>query len=545
MTLSSVAGTAVLPVAASSDRRFLVLALAALLALPLVFGALVAARAPAGQQYGGRPAPTGEYDLYYSFVRQARDGAWTFANLHTTAPYPAVVNLQFLAVGRVGRLTEVSDEVLDHVWRAAGALLLFGSFWRLLGWFVQGRWPRRVALIGFATAGGFGWFFVLLRRAGITLAWDYPIASSGRSGVPFDVFAATPFTLLFASFHLFSFGLLMLAIVLLVRALDGGGRRHAIGAGACGVALALSHPYEAGLMIVTTGLLVAAEWRRGAAVAARLAAVPLVMTGVALGYWVVLRTLSPAFRWHLTFPPASPLHTFVAFGPAALLTLLNLGAFVAAARAGRPAFRVVTCLLVANVALYYSYPLVHFSMAFRTTLIAPLALVACSRLDAWWPRIRALRWGPALVAVALVVNALSPAVAYARRLREAVVPRQGQFLVPTARLEVADWLRRHSAPTDVVLAPPSLGAWLPARTGRSVFVGFRPVVPDWEARRDEVERFYGLTPGSGEDTAGWLRRAGIRYVVVTPDAPEVQAAARPLLVERFRAAGYAVYGVRG
>src|SRR5205085_2618404 len=92
-------------VTGGSDRSFLGLVIAVIVGLPAIIAALVAARAPAGQVYVGMPSPTGEYALYYSYVRQARDGAWIFANLHTTEAYPPIANLQFLAVGLFGRLT--------------------------------------------------------------------------------------------------------------------------------------------------------------------------------------------------------------------------------------------------------------------------------------------------------------------------------------------------------------------------------------------------------------------------------------------------------
>ena len=58
-------------------------------------------------------------------------------------------------------------------------------------------------------------------------------------------------------------------------------------------------------------------------------------------------------------------------------------------------------------------------------------------------------------------------------------------------------------------------------------------------------RFYGLAPRTvgDEDAPAWLTRHAIRYVVLAPGASQVDAGAAAVLVERFRAGGYAIHEV--
>jgi hypothetical protein len=525
---------------ASRDRWFLATVVAVLLVLPFVPWALARSSVPAGFRHGGLLNPGQDFNLYYSFVRQAREGRWTFANLHTTDPHPpALVNAQWLAVGLVGRLTGWSDAVLDHLWRMAGATLLFVSFWHLLGRFVRGRGPRRVAFLTFAAGGGLGGLFLLLDHLGVTFRWDYPYAAGGARRTPFDVFAALPFHTTFQSFHVASFGLLIAAVVLFVRGEERGRLRDHVGAGLLGLTLALSHPYEAITLAATAGLYVLigrVRWRAFTAAPTRGALVVLGLTALGLAYWPILYAAAPAFRWFLAFPPTSPLHTLAAFGAVGVLAIAGAPAFFCRARAGERAVAVVACLLLANVGLYYAYPLLDHAGAYRTTLMAPLVIVALARLDAWWPRLTALRGAGALLAAALLVNALSPAVGFAARVREATAGAPSRLYLAEGLGETLDWLARNTARTDAVLTPPGLGHWAPARAGNVVYLGALGLSGAAAAREREVRRFY-----ANEADVAWLASTRVRYVLVTPEASGFRAT--PGLEPRFSAADYTLYEV--
>jgi hypothetical protein len=540
MALTTAIESPMAAVAARRDRWFLPVVIALLLLVPVVPGLVARASAPPGLRYAGVPHAGQDANFYYSFVRQARDGRWMFQNLHTTEPHAAaLVNVQWLAVGMLGRLTGWPDESLDHAWRGLGILMVLGAFWALLGRFVRDAWLRRVAFLAFAVGGGFGWIFVALRALGVSVRWDYPTGPGGFITAPFDTFAGIPFQLMFQSFHVASFGLFLVAVLLFLRGEETGRTRCHVGASVLGVVLALSHPYEAVTLAGTVALYAAAR-RRDAPLWSSVTArrvLPAFASGLALAYWPVLYAIAPTFRWQPAFPPALPLHTLVALGAAAVLAIANLRPFFAEARRGRPAFLLVASLLVANLAFYYAYPFLGTSGGHRNTLMAPLVLVAASRLDLWWAWLRPMRGAALVVAAALVVNALTPAVGLAQRVRH-----PGPF-VDARLLAVTDWLADHAAPGAGVLAPPEVGHWMPARTGLPVYLGTLGWTTETRERERAVRRFYD-TAMSAPEREAWLRGARVRYVVFAP-APSVALDPREAtyLAERFSASGYAVYEV--
>ena len=518
------------------DAWFVATAIASLFVVTLVPHLLARTHAPPGYVYTGFLTAGHDTSAYYSFVHQAREGRWLFENRHTGDPHPAaLVNVQWLLAGWVGRLTGWADPFLNQAWRAVGVTAVLGLFWALAGTLVRTRAVRRIALVAFATGAGFGWAFVALGWLGIVFRWDYPVASGWRPA-PYDVTVGTTFRLFSSPFHATSYALLLLAILLLVRGEEKGRLAPYIGCGLCGLALS-SHPYEAVTLLATLGLYTGVmRGGRSPARGRRLLAIGLTAAGLA--YLSILFIVVPAFRWPTPLPPVLPLHTLAVHGLAAVGAVAALPAFVGKAREGSAAHGVIGCLLVANVALYYAHPFLEGSGGHRATLMLPVLLVAITFVDDRWRRWAPRRGVVVLVVLVLAVNALSNAVGYARQLR--AVTRQTPppaFYVPAGLQAAAAWLEAAATPRDLAVAPSAHAHWFVARGTRLYAVAHG--TPRMDERRELVGRFYGADPAL--DRERWLRAEGIRYVVAGPDPAGLQPADAPYLARRFSADGFAVY----
>jgi hypothetical protein len=497
---------------------------------------------PPGHVYAGSVEASGDHSKYYSFIQQARGGRWVFENLLTSEPAPpALVNVQFLAVGWLGRISGWSDGRLDQVWRACSIALLLGAVWGVLGLVVRHAAVRRLALVAFATGGGFGWLFVVLRRFGITFQWDYYWASGGVRTTPYDLFTGTStYHVVYSPFHATSYALFVLGVLLFLLAEARGARGLYLGSGVCGLALS-SHPYEAVALLAALALYaVIARRDAQARRARRWRLVPIALTTVGLAYLAIVCVAFPVYRLGTLLPPVSPLHTLVGLGLAGGLAVAALPRVVADARTGDRTRLFLVSVLVAIIGVYYSYPLLDFTGALALILGMPVTALAAVWVDQRWPRWRGRRGVLVVVAVMLVVNALSSGVAYARRLRAILRPgSDAAFYLPAGLHAAAEWMRATAGPREIVLAPVAIAHRF-AHGGNRVYAVSVGNTLDFATKAAVVQRFYAAAT---MDRRRWLDEHAIRYVVTDPPGEGFDPSAAPYLSRRFAANGYAIYEV--
>jgi hypothetical protein len=545
--------TASLPVAAAArarpvaDRRFATGAAALLLAITLLPFVLAVLGTPPGARFTGEIGGSEDANVYYAFIHQARDGHWLFVNPLTLEPHGRMfVNVQWLLLGKLQALTGATDLVVGQLWRLGGAVVLLGAFWLLAATFFTG-WPRRIAFLAFATGGGFGWLFWALHVLGIaTFKWDYYYAPGGVRTTPADVFFnGIPFNLYAVhGLQTASHALFLVGMLAFLRGETTGRARFHVGAGLATLALGLSHPYEFSTLLATFGVyaLLTVHELRAAPRAAVRRLLPFAVAAPAVAYSLFVYAWHPVFRgWTESnvFPPHSPLHTFVAFGLAAALTVWRFPAFLATGRAGRRAHLVVVAWLVGNLAVYYAYPILLYTAQTRVTLMAPLVLIGLSWLPDRWPWLATRRGAALTVGIVLALNALSPALGYAQRLRLVLDARLSPVIYVDADLLAAcRWLAAHAAPADVVLAPPALGSLVARESGARVYPGHNGPTVGYRGKAARAAAFYAGATEAERDAL--VDTIGARYVLAVAGT----APAASTLGEVFRQGRVRIYEVR-
>lgn len=171
--------------------------------------------------------------VYLSWTRQAADGHLIVRNLFTTDPqHGMAMNPLFLVLGAFARLTGIPLVGVYHISRLVFGFLLLVVVWEFIRLIVADDRARRFAFLCVVFASGLGWL---------------PIGSYLIDEAPIDRWqpeAVTYLSLYLSPLFCFSMLLQVAIFALLVKGERAGKARFAVGAGACGFLLGLTHSYD-------------------------------------------------------------------------------------------------------------------------------------------------------------------------------------------------------------------------------------------------------------------------------------------------------------
>jgi hypothetical protein len=435
---------------------------------------------PRGTVFAGTFFYVDDFYNYLSYVEQAQRGELVFRNkLADPSLPPALVNLEWLAVGWISALLGGSPLLAYRVFGLGGLVLLV---WSLDHWLVRAGLPRErrsAGLLLATTGGGLGG---ALYAAGLLPGER---ALDARTGL-------FPVVEVLANPHFVAGTALLLAAL---AAFAAG--RPALGA-ALGTVLGLVRPYDAALLAGVETLAVLAGsrpalWPRG------LRGVAALVPVLAYDAWLFLA--GPGFSAFSAPAYAAgapgPLELVVGAGPATLLALTAL-------RPGREgsAHRLRLALWAALALLVAAVNPVSFATQLLVGAGAPLLVLAAVGLAG--RRRFALEAAVPLMATTGVVVAWlctrpSPA-----------------WFVREERLAVTTPLREACRPGERLLAPPDVGLFAGGLTPCWPFVS-HAAAPGHLARADAVRRFYSeATPSERADL---LDRSCAAHVVLAPRQP--------------------------
>jgi hypothetical protein len=234
-----------------------------------------------------------DYNAYYSFIRQSRDGLWLFHNQFTPEPHEnCFFDLEWLAAGKLAALTGLRVEIAFHVLGALATPVWACSLYWLASLLFATVLMRRLVFSMVLLGGGFGW---LTYYFGVLGGYD-------SLYIPLDCLAGLhPFFCIFFQPHfLLAQAFFLLAVALFLRAEHTGRTVDYLWAGlACAVA-GLIRPYELLYISVALALYVLVlgvsqgQWARKRLVQRLL----VILIGLpVLAYYYLLFTYHPVFRW--------------------------------------------------------------------------------------------------------------------------------------------------------------------------------------------------------------------------------------------------------
>jgi len=484
------------------------LCLALLTTIPYALGAVMH---NAHSRFEGFLSFAPDFNAYFGFMRQAREGHWLFDNPFTPEPHGRVFfNLEWLVMGWLASLFGGSMEWSLQITRIVSVFLLGGAFYWLASFLFASVWMRRVAFLMGMTGGGFGWLL------------EIPFLNApGRWGMFMDLYAGLhPFFWMLVQPHwLLVQALSILALCLFLHAEQAGARRLYWLTGLSIAAVGAMRPWD---MVYLCGAIVfyllGTTPPRGESIRRAVFKLVPVLAPVAplLAYYLWLFRIHPLFRWYylqnVGRGPA-PQSLFLSLGLVGILFAFNLGK-LGNFKGRSPASVLVACAALSSLVLMYSHPLFGNTWQFHQTFLIPALLVGLIGREPDSAVLSKRRtWATAAAAVLLIVNALTSGVLMVSFTREVL---DAKHRTSHEILAGFDWLQRNSRPREVVLASFDLSNRIPRHTHNVVFSGYAISTVRFDEKTAMVRQFYDSR------TDDVFRRKliadyGVRYVMFGPE----------------------------
>jgi len=486
-------------------------AVMALTCLPYLYGLLVR---PPGYYYSGLLANPDEHNVYLAYMKQAQQGAFFFLDPFTSEPQqPRVINVFFLGLGLLARVTHLPLPVVYHLARLVSGWLLLMAIYCLGAQVLPTVAGRRLALILAASASGLGWWY----RA--QPGQPHPIDFGPGLIMPE---AVTFLSLLLNPLFCFSMFLMASILGLAGHAFTSGSPRSAVLAGLAGLLLGNIHTYDlipvAAVLAGFLVLLLAGKrltWKRvSLVVLIGLLASPSVIYQL----WL-MRTgdITIAVKTVET-PVSSPAPFFLALGLGLPLTLAVVGVGRTAVTGGGYPARMVALWLAFGFALAYAP--VPFQRKLAEGLHIPVCLLAVFAIAWLWTRRgegRRALWvmGGVLVVLAVPSNALFIARAV-RDLRTNNQAYLGNLMPPlylrADQYAALHWLDGRASREDLLLCNSFLGSYAPSLVGTRVYVGHWAETRHFRDKVSALARFLRADTSDAERET-FCRRQGITYML--------------------------------
>lgn len=464
----------------------------ALITLPFIYAWFSADRA---HVFGGFLLNPIDGNSYLAKMREGYNGAWLFTLPYTAQPGAgAAINLYYLFLGHASAVLGLSLLFTFHAARVLGALLLALTLCRFFAAIFPDRRARLWALALALFGSGLGW---------LALAF-------GAFTSDLWVAEAYPFLAAFANAH-FALGLALQIALLTPLAANLVYVRGT--AATLFAALLLSLVYPFGwlvVMAVLTSWLIVRRLRHAKLSAETRRWLCILVGGLPFSLyslWVVNThpVLSQWTQQNLTPAPAF-LDFLVSFSP--VLVLAFLAVYLARRKPTEHVLLLATWLLVGIVLIYFPSSL---QRRFVSGLYVPtvgLAMFALQSLARNPQTLKRLALAMFVFSVPTNLLVLSSSVQAARSQNAAVYLELGE-------LQAYGWLDQNALPTDIVLASPDSGLYLPVYADVRVIYGHPFETVQAEERRDEMQRFY---TGKLNDTelANYLEFTGVGFVLYGP-----------------------------
>lgn len=475
------------------DRRFFWIVTTGVLLLTLVphlvgWGRVLRGDFDSYQAYNTFGAA--DTNVYFSYMNQARHGAWLFENLFTSEPQRAVIfQPVWLIGGWLGAITTVSTPVAFQLLRLIAGVFLLIVAYRFFLWLGLDENERRFALILVACSSGLGVFltswhdFILYQH----------LHSSDLSIAESNTFASLYHSALFP----FTQAMIILAIQFFI---DAWRKKRSLWQ-ALGIVFIISfvHTYD----LVTIGSILAAlgvswlltnEFAKGQDLWRYLRLLwPLALSIIpAAIYFITVLYREPAVAgWLKQNITLSPSVWAYLLGYGLLVPLAGFGISHVLRQKRRDLYLLIVWLITSSVLIYLPY--LSFQRRLSSGLHVPLAIVAALGLVTLWRFLgrysRALRFGVVGVLLfGLIATPLGIVIRDSMQLAHQNVSDHAYFF-STDETQAQKYLLEHAGSVGVVYGDPWQSNQL-ASLGLRVFIGHGHQTVDWETKRTALDGFF-------------------------------------------------------
>jgi len=504
--------------------------------------------------FGGAVVDIADFNSYLAKMRQGARGEWRYRlpftpEAHDGIPLPTF----YVALGYVAQWTGLPIVTLYHLARLVSGLLMLSSIYAFISLFFRRRVLRRISFLLAVFGSGLGWMVLLLDPPQPGVIWP----------IDFWLIDVYPFFALLTFPHFCAATAAMLGVFGGVLSyLRTPRTRLILLIAICSVGLAIIHPHAVvvvgSVLLVHGGLL---WWKRKvfpgqAALPFGTAAVlplPIVIyTQLAMDLDPIFRSFRQQNDLQLSPPPG---HYLLGYG---LVLLLAIAGLCRATRRANERLLFPGAWLIAVAALVYSPAPMQRRMV--EGLFIGLSVVASAGMTMWLlPAIRrsrlanfakrAFHYPPRrlrrfalniMIALAVLSNVYLVAAFSLTAAR-----RDPALFHSRAENEALAWLAANTRSDEILLAGPTAGSRIPARTGNRVFLGHvSETLYFGEKLRLASEFFSGEMPD--EAAAQLLGDYGIGFVYWGPEETALghyDPAAKPFLIQRYESGDVVLFEV--
>lgn len=459
---------------------------------------------------------------YIAKMLQGQNGQWLLHFQHTPEPHNgAFIQVIYLLLGHLSRLTSLPTIVMFHVARVGASLFMYIALYQLAASIWQRVRTRRLFFLIVSLGAGFGWLLAgPLGDASfpdLTVPEAFPLA-----GTYFNVH----FPLAIACLSL-----LMAMLIALCRPGAEQDIQQDKGisiAALLSLAVALLYPQGLVPLVLAAGGYLVWMWvskRRFMRYVFRwimaviLPAVPLAI------YYMAVVTNIPAFaEWNAQNRTEAPNLIVLLLG-LGLPLIVALPALVRAVRRfEQEDDRVMLLWLVAMLVCIYLPT--NVQRRFALGLMIPVAYFATRGIEDFWLRHINRRMQPLTLALFLPIVSVSLMLILFLPVLPVVTGNPSMsvgIFLERDYTYAFQWLERRTAPNVVVLGAPVVGTWLPAWAGTRTVYGHDYETLDATEKYNQSVAWYQLP--AGEDCAVLLDQYHVEYVILGPEERDLGEAA--------------------
>ncbi|MFA6304634.1 MAG: hypothetical protein WCV73_04400 [Patescibacteria group bacterium] len=497
-----------------SERRFFIICAIVVLflsTLPVLTGFMLAH----GQIYTDRVYLGGaDKMVYLSQIEEVSQGHWLLHNLYTAERQIPYLSPLWLVLGLLAGLFKLAPLLVFHLVRILfGAIFLFLVYYLLLKIFTESFW-RKTSFLIVGLSSGLGVFTVFRPWTDANMVRYFGSDIWFSEGNSFLTLAHSPLFILSQIILLVIFGWL-------INRLSKAGWLESALMGLLIFFLGIIHPYD----LVIVGAVGGVWWLVKIILAKRFLwreffklLILLINALLAVGYFFYLINSSPAFGgWfdqNITLSPGL-INYLIGYG--LLVPFFILGVKPALKSGNKYLYFLTVWGAVAWFLLFLPLP---SQRRFGNGMHIPMAIIAVYGTYWVWQSIKNSRviiylqkifvWQTILQIIFFVLIS-SSLFSVGAKLAMQSYYQKNIYLQPSEANALL-WLKNNIDKNSVILSEHLVGNFIPAFTGRFVYLGHGHQTNRWSEKMVKVEQWFFATNNDDAQKSSWLMAEGIDYV---------------------------------
>jgi len=483
-------------------------------AIPYLYGYFTT---PVGMAYTGVHYLTpGDINVMLSNIEQVKQGHLIFINPYTAEPqHRWLVNPLWLSIGAMAKIFSLPNLLAYHIARSIWIVIFFVVMYLFLMFMFSDRRKRLWMMVIIIASSGLGLFFNPF-LFDLTNLYEHPT----DTWVPESI----TFLTLYHSPHLIaSLTLIILVFLLMLLAFDTNRWRYSIGAGVSCFFLLWFHPFNGPTIFSVLGVYMLTMFFRSRRIIwsyVRHYAVLCVFPIPIVIYMYMMSKYDWVIRmWNQQNVLPSPSVWMYLIGYGLLIPLGVYGLWITCKKLDSKGVFIIGWLATSALLVYFP---IYFQRRMIEGFHIPLAILAALALLALVDRWRDPRPGSwqlklsLLVAFCAIFLPLTNIQIMGQDIFKYQTNKEYPYYLPQTEIESMQWLKAHTTDRDIIFSTYEIGNFIPAYSGRVVWIGHGPQTINLEEKYIQNAWFWWQDDINGSKRQ-WLHDQRVTYLWYGPN----------------------------